>query len=115
MIAFECESLKEAWIAFTEASQDKQSTALSKKTSLLEWRDNVTIDDLRNSVRLTAQTLDNSHGKSRRYFDKFCASLNSHSIILDILPDQNQYLSMFCGAVKTLLKVIVASIHRSMV
>jgi hypothetical protein len=107
MIAFECELLKEAWIAFTDASQDKKSTTFTGKANPLEWWDNITIDDLKNSVRSTAEMLDNSHGKTRRYFDKFCNSLNSHSIILEFLPDQNQYLSIFCGAVKTLLKVII--------
>jgi hypothetical protein len=105
-IAFECESLKEAWVDFTEASQDKQSTMFTKKANPLNWWDNITIDDLRSSVRSTAEMLDNSHGKTRHYFDKFCNSLNSHSIIFEFLPNQNQYLSIFCGAVKTLLKVV---------
>jgi hypothetical protein len=111
-IAFECDSLKEAWKAFTDESQDKQSTTFTKKANPLEWWDNITIDDLRNSVRSTAEILDKSHGKTRFYFDKFCNSLNSHSMILEFLPNQNQYLSIFCGAVKTLLQVIISGTDR---
>ena len=104
-IAFEYELLQEAWIAFTDASQDKQSTTLTKNSSPLKWSDNITLEDLSNSVRLAAEKLDESHGKTRRYFDKFCKSLNSHSTMLEVLPNQSQYLSILCGVVKTLLKV----------
>jgi len=110
LISDEYELLKEAWAAFSEASQDKKSATYAKKANPLEWRKDVTIDDLKDSVRLAANKLDESHGKTRRYFDKFCSSLSSHSTILEVLPNQSQYLSIFCGTVKTLLKVSIEDI-----
>lgn len=104
-ISFEYEALQEAWVAFMATSQDKQGSTYAKNPNLLKHSDNFTIEDLRNIVLSTAEKLDESHGKTRRYFDKFCSSLSSHSTILEVLPDQSQYLSIFCGVVKTLLKV----------
>jgi hypothetical protein len=107
LIADEYELLKEAWATLSEASQDKKSTTYTKKANPLEWRENITIDDLKDSVQSAANKLDESHGKTRRYFDKFCGSLSSHSTILEVLPNQSQYLSIFYGTVKTLLKVSI--------
>jgi hypothetical protein len=106
-IAIEYDLLKEAWTSFSDMVQDKQSASSKDKATLLEWKENNTIDELRDSVRAIADKLDQSHGETRRHFDKFCSSLSSHSAILEILPNQNQYLSIFCGVAKTLLKVIL--------
>jgi hypothetical protein len=105
LIADEYELLQDAWAAFSEASQDKKSTAYTKKANPIEWRKDITIDDLKDSVQSAATKLDESHGKTRRHFDKFCSSLSAHSTILEVLPNQSQYLSIFCGTVNTLLKV----------
>ena len=44
-------------------------------------------------------------GRPQKYFHSFCSSLNDHSNLLKILPEQNQYLSIFCGVTNTLIKV----------
>ena len=106
-ITIEYDLLKEAWTSFSDTLQDKQSKSSIDKAVLLEWEGNNTIDELRDSVRAIADKIDQNHGKTRRYFDKLCSSLSSHSAILEVLPNQSQYLSIFCGVVKTLLKVIL--------
>jgi len=105
LIAMEYDLLETAWTSFSDQSQDEQGTSSTNQANPIEWRENLTIDDLKDSVRSVADKLDQSHGKARRYFDKFCGSLNSHSAILEVLHNQSQYLSIFCGVVKTLLKV----------
>jgi len=104
-IAIEYDLLKEAWESFSDASQGKKSIGDSKKAAALKWTENHTIEELRNTVLAAAENLDESHGKTRQYFDKICSNLSSHSAILEVLPNQSQYLSIFCGVVKTLLKV----------
>src|SRR6266536_4177063 len=99
-IAIEYDLLKKTWIPFSDAFQDKKSTSFTKKLNPLEWTETITIDELKDFVRSVADKLDQSHGKARRYFDKFCRSLSSHSTILEVLPNQSQYLSIFCGVVK---------------
>ena len=44
-------------------------------------------------------------GKPQKLFRSFCNSLQGHSNMLQMLPSQNQYLSIFCGALTTLLEV----------
>jgi hypothetical protein len=104
-IAIEYDLLKEAWESFSDGSQGKKSMGDTKKAAALEWTENNTIEGLRDIVLAAAENLDESHGKTRQYFDKFCSNLSSHSAILEVLPNQSQYLSIFCGVVKTLLKV----------
>ncbi len=44
-------------------------------------------------------------GKPQKLFRSFCNSLQGHSNMLQMLPSQNQYLSIFCGALTSLLEV----------
>ena len=45
------------------------------------------------------------HGKVQEGFHAFCKSLHTHSNLMKCLPDQNQYLSIFCGVTTTLIMV----------
>lgn len=44
-------------------------------------------------------------GKAQKAFHSFCNTVHSHSNLLKCLPEQNQYLSVFCGVTTTLIKV----------
>jgi len=44
-------------------------------------------------------------GKPQKLFRSFANSLQGHSNLLQMLPSQNQYLSIFCGALTTLIEV----------
>ena len=103
----EYDLLNKAWTSFSDTSQDSQNANSTNKANPLERKENITIDELKDYVRSLADKLDQSHGKTRRYFDKFCATLTSHSAMLEVLPNQSQYLSIFCGVVKTIIKVIL--------
>lgn len=46
-----------------------------------------------------------AHGKAQKGFHAFCNTLNAHSNLMKLLPQQNQYLSVFCGVTTTLIKV----------
>lgn len=46
-------------------------------------------------------------GKAQKYFHKFCGTLNAHSNLLDMLPNQSEYCSIFCGAIKALIQASV--------
>lgn len=43
--------------------------------------------------------------KARKYWQRFCRKLNAHSNLFAMVPNQNQYASIFCGAVKMLVQV----------
>jgi hypothetical protein len=46
-------------------------------------------------------------GKAQKYFHKFCGTLNAHSNLLDMLPNQSEYCSIFCGSIKALVQASV--------
>ena len=44
-------------------------------------------------------------GRTRTCFRRVCTMLESHSNLLEILPSNSQYASIFCGTLQTLIKV----------
>ena len=48
-------------------------------------------------------------GKMDKYFHKICGSLDSHSNMLGMLPQNNQYVSIFTGALTTIVQVCTST------
>ncbi len=44
-------------------------------------------------------------GRTKTCFRRVCTMLESHSNLLEILPSNSQYASIFCGTLQTLIKV----------
>jgi hypothetical protein len=44
-------------------------------------------------------------GRAASNFHKFCGTLNSHSNILAVLPQQSEYTSIFAGSLSTIIQV----------
>ena len=44
-------------------------------------------------------------GKPKQYYNKFASRLYQHKSVFDIFPNTNEYVSIFCGSIKTLVKV----------
>jgi hypothetical protein len=95
--------LQKAWIEFLVESQDKKDSSRSKQIALAD--ENITSLDGLNAILSATKENCKGAGKLRFYLDKLCRTLDSHSNLFDILPNQNQYCSIFCGAIKTLVKV----------
>ena len=47
------------------------------------------------------------NGKVQANFHKFCGTLDGHKTLASMIPDQNEYFSLFCAGVKTLIKASV--------
>lgn len=47
-------------------------------------------------------------GKTKTLFHKFCGTLDSHSSLIKLLPDGNEYVSVFIGALNAIIKVCVS-------
>ncbi|KAL1847380.1 hypothetical protein Daus18300_013965 [Diaporthe australafricana] len=43
-------------------------------------------------------------GKAKALFHRFCRGVNSHSSLLEILPDGNEYVSLFTGVLSVIIK-----------
>lgn len=70
----------------------------------------VSIEDVKAAVSAVYNVQGDYNNKPRkawRYLHQFCNKLNSHSNLFSMLPNQNQYCSIFCGAVKTLIQVCI--------
>lgn len=52
---------------------------------------------------------DGRAGKAKRLFHRFCATLDSHSSLLKMLPEGNEYVSIFAGALNAIIKVRIQS------
>lgn len=46
-------------------------------------------------------------GKTQSMFHKLCGTLNSHSSLLKLLPEGNEYFSIFAGSLNAIIKVSV--------
>lgn len=44
-------------------------------------------------------------GKAKDYFHKFCGTLESHSTLLKLLPESNEYVAIFAGSLNAIIKV----------
>ena len=45
------------------------------------------------------------NGKPQELFHRVCKTLDGHQTILSAIPDNNEYTSVFCAALKTVIQV----------
>lgn len=51
------------------------------------------------------QRENSNRGKASRMFRSFCRGINSHKSLLKLLPEGNEYISVFTGTLNVVLKV----------
>jgi hypothetical protein len=44
-------------------------------------------------------------GKPKQYYNKLASKAHQHRSAFDVFPSTNEYVSIFCGSIKTLIKV----------
>lgn len=44
-------------------------------------------------------------GKVKKLFHRFCGTLSSHSSLLKMLPEGNEYVAIFAGTLNAIIKV----------
>jgi hypothetical protein len=44
-------------------------------------------------------------GKFIKFFTRFCKTSDAHSAMLEMLPSRSEYVSLFTGALKSIIKV----------
>jgi hypothetical protein len=44
-------------------------------------------------------------GKPRDYYNKLCQKAHQHRSVFNMFPNTNEYVSIFCGSIKTLINV----------
>ncbi|KAK3994206.1 phytanoyl-CoA dioxygenase [Cladorrhinum sp. PSN332] len=104
VIAVEASKLKEKWLQFQTSSSKQDRLDLDAFEPTVEG-----VIDLVNSLNASVQAKRKSGilGKIMPRFHKFCEKLDSHSAMLKILPEGNDYVSIFSGALTTIIKASV--------
>ncbi|KAI9688410.1 MAG: hypothetical protein M1822_001359 [Bathelium mastoideum] len=46
-------------------------------------------------------------GKAKKLFNKVCSSIDQHSVLLELLPKQNNYVALFYGSLQVVIKASV--------
>jgi hypothetical protein len=109
VIAIETEKLREKWLAFqTNCPQEER---LDLQTS------EPTVDSVVDLVSQLMKSWKTEREKGRRGkvmagFHKFCRGLDSHSAMLKILPEGNEYVSIFTGTLGAVVKVYYGLVSR---
>lgn len=107
-IKTESERLNDEWEKFIEKLEmDKTTKNSSWKGGSLR-NDELTIQSLKDFMKKSTAEYENkprlAGGKVQKYFHRICNKLDAYSALLDLLPSQSQYCSIFCGSIKLLIK-----------
>lgn len=102
IISVEAARLCEKWVKFRQScSKDDQ---LDLRTS------EPTVDSVLDMVERMNKTWQEKRkqGAGRKvmaFFHRFCGTLDSHSSLLKLLPEGNEYVSIFTGTLNAVIKV----------
>ncbi|KAK4167748.1 hypothetical protein QBC43DRAFT_285639 [Cladorrhinum sp. PSN259] len=109
IIAVEATKLREKWVGFQKSCAKEERLDLEVFEPTVE-----SVFDLVTSLNATTQAKRKSGimGKVMTRFHKFCDKLDSHAQMLKVLPDGNEYVSIFTG---TLTAIINASVNHERV
>ena len=108
-LEIESTRLNAEWKKFIQIQDMKKKGSAWEGTRPAEGT--VTINNLKDVVTLAGKEWETKDrfagGKVQKYFHKFCGTLNAHSNLLEMLPSQSEYCSIFCGAIKALIQASV--------
>ena len=116
----QCKELEKHWKEYLQSLESEQDEEKKRKSKF--WKSDgmtrwkavgeeraVTFDDIIATVsgaeKQWKEKDRSANGKVQSLFHSFCKTLSSHSNLFEMLPNQSQYCSIFCGAIKTLIKV----------
>jgi hypothetical protein len=107
-IKTESKLLNDEWKDFIQKLEmDKTMKKSTWKGGSLR-NDELTIEALKDFMKKSTEEYENkprfAGGKVQKYFHKVCNKLDAYSALLDLLPSQSQYCSIFCGSIKLLVR-----------
>jgi hypothetical protein len=101
--------LREQAVLLSHASKVFRTTLPKSEQEDLEGKI-PTVEGLIGMVDAVAKEWQNKRtasqsGKYMKHFTSFCETLDAHSSVLEVLPDGNEYVSLFTGTLKTIIHV----------
>lgn len=114
--------MDEQWKRFQQELEDEKQIQAQKKSKwpfkknsakstdlVIEGEDSPTAKDIIEAVQAAESQWREKerlgHGQVQKRFHSFCRFVGRHKAMLDMLPSQNQYFSVLCGSITTLIKV----------
>lgn len=117
---FQCEIVDKQWQVFKQHMEEEQQAELEKRSKFhlkkrpvkqlaVEGKQRPTATDVIEAVKDAEQVWKEKErigqGRVQNTFHAFCRVLDRHKSMLEMLPSQNEYFSILCGAITTLINV----------
>lgn len=102
IIAVEAANLRAKWLKFRHSSSNEDQLDLDTFEPTIE-----SVFDLIHAANdaIQRKKKSSSAGKITAHFHKFCGTLESHSLLLKVLPEGSEYVSVFTGTLNAVIKV----------
>lgn len=102
IIAVEAANLRAKWLKFRHSSSNEDQLDLDTFEPTIE-----SVFDLIHVANdaIQKKKKSSSAGKITAHFHKFCGTLESHSLLLKVLPEGSEYVSVFTGTLNAVIKV----------
>lgn len=102
LISVEATQLRQKWVTFHGSCPKEDKLDLKKFDPSIEG----VIDLVRESnTEWQTKRRKGGGGKFMSTFHSFCNTLDSHSALLKVLPEGNQYVSLFTGSLNAIIQV----------
>jgi hypothetical protein len=101
-ISVESARLREKWKLFYNHCPPEERVDLQNSEPTLEG----VVDMVNKMMQAWQAKREKSRGgRAMAGFHRFCGSLNSHSNLIKLLPEGNEYVSVFTGTLNAIIKV----------
>ncbi|KAI1659700.1 hypothetical protein F4813DRAFT_351692 [Daldinia decipiens] len=104
IISIESNKLREKWAPFLTSSPVADRLNITKSEPTVEG-----VVDLVKEVTAAAQSKRDSRrrGKAMKLFHNFCSTIDSHRSMLKLIPEGNEYVSIFTGTLNIIIQASV--------
>ncbi|KAK2025669.1 hypothetical protein LX32DRAFT_596271, partial [Colletotrichum zoysiae] len=96
----ETAALRKKWLDFRDSCSEAERLDLSMSQPTMKGVVD-TVQAIQKSWELRRQN--GRLNKAKRLFHKFCDTLNSHQLMMTVLPSGNEYVSIFTGALNVII------------
>lgn len=102
IIQVEAGKLRDKWVAFYQKSPKSERLDLHRFEPTISG-----VVSMVTAVTSEWQTKrqEGRVGRAKKLFHRFCGTLDSHSSLMKILPEGNEYVAIFAGTLNVIIKV----------
>ncbi|WQF78715.1 hypothetical protein CDEST_03729 [Colletotrichum destructivum] len=94
-------ALREKWLLFRESCPNAEQLDLTTSQPTVK-----SVKETVQAVQTAWESSQRQHGrfsKAKKFFHRFCGTLNSHKMMMAVLPSGNEYISIFTGVLNVII------------